>query len=107
MNPIRIIPGEHPLDLLARCDGYYHASNGAPLVGYAGLDEQGRQLVGWDYANFAKIETRGNALYSIVQTMLVHFHQIHDVDVLCAAPEGGKALAVGLALQATKIYIYP
>lgn len=109
-EPLKIVPGEQPLDLLARCGGYYERAGSGPLVGYAGTyGEDKRQYVGEIYANFAKIECRGNALKYVADRLLEQLPFLLSAtgDGFCAAPEGGKALAVMLAGITGKDYIFP
>ncbi len=114
-----------PLDLLAKCGGYYERKNGSPLVGYAGkYDDKGtmKQYVGEVYANFAKAERHATVLGYFAQKMfdaahralaLPDRHLLATVTGFCAAPEGGKALACRLADAALAVgypctqYIYP
>jgi len=108
MKDITPLPKEDPLDTLKRCDGYYHRPPGGPLVAYAGSDNQGRKYVGEIYINFAKAETHGNVLREFARALLEKFPQIQDSDAgFCGAPEGGKALAVSLAIQLGRRYLFP
>ncbi|MCX6715902.1 MAG: hypothetical protein NT077_02685 [Candidatus Taylorbacteria bacterium] len=108
MNSINIIQGENPLDLLKRCSGYYERPPAGPLVGYAGRDEAGKQYVGMVYVNFAMAERHGIVLKHIALETFIKFPEIaRNGDGFCAAPEGGKALAVALATHLGKDYIFP
>ena len=82
-----------------------------PLVGYAGKDAAGRQYVGDVYVNFARAERRP-ALLRVFARRLLDLAGRRGVDVATAsgfigAPEGGKAFAYQLALEAGRGYIYP
>jgi len=108
MTKINPQPGEDPLAILKRCDGYYERPPGGPLVGYAGRDDQGRQYVGTVYANFAKAERHGDVLDHVADALIKKFGGITlRGDGFCGAPEGGKALAVALATRLGKDYIFP
>lgn len=109
-----------PLDLLRQCGGYYQCPKDAddkrlgPLVGYAGRDDSGRQYVGDVYANFAKLERHAPALQNVAGKLIerVRVPALVDRPVVeatgfCGAPEGGKALAVALAMIASGQYIFP
>ena len=97
-----------PLELLKQCNGYYERQPGGPLVGYAGRDAQNRQYVGEVYANFAKAERYGAVLKRVAAALLEKFPEIGSSGAgFCAAPEGGKALAVTLASLTGKEYIFP
>ncbi len=106
-----------PLDLMRQAGAFYEAPRDAtgrrtgPLVGYAGRDPQGRQYVGEVYVNFAKAESRP-ALLQIFSRRLASLAEARGIDVagvtgFIGAPEGGKAFAYQLALDAGKHYIYP
>lgn len=108
MNTIIPEKNEDPLELLERCHGYYQRPPGGPLVGYAGRDEKGRQYVGEAYANFAKGERHGPVLKRVAKELLrIYPFLAMDGTGFCAAPEGGKALAVMLAVRTGKSYIFP
>ncbi len=106
-----------PLDLMRDAGAFYEAPRDAsdrrvgPLVGYAGKDAAGRQYVGDVYVNFARAERRP-ALLQVFARRLLDLAQARGVDVGAAAgfigaPEGGKAFAYQLALEAGLGYIYP
>lgn len=104
-----------PAELLSACGAYYEcpkAPDGqrlGPLVGYAGRDEQGRQFVGDLYINFAAAERHGIVLRRLAEELHARLMQsaIGRIDGYCGAPEGGKALATGLALLGEGQYIFP
>ena len=82
-----------------------------PLVGYAGKDAEGRQYVGDIYVNFARAERRP-ALLQVFARRLLDLARSRGIDIdgvagFIGAPEGGKAFAYQLALEAGKGYIYP
>ncbi|WP_237476518.1 hypothetical protein [Lichenibacterium dinghuense] len=106
-----------PLDLLRDAGAFYEAPRdpdgrrAGPLVGYAGKDAAGRQYVGDVYVNFARAERRP-ALLQVFARRLLALAAERGVDVANAsgfigAPEGGKAFAYQLALEAGRGYIYP
>lgn len=106
-----------PLDLMRDAGAFYEAPRDAagrragPLVGYAGKDAAGRQYVGDVYVNFARAERRP-ALLQVFARKLLDLAAERDLDVADAAgfigaPEGGKAFAYQLALEAGRGYIYP
>ena len=110
-------PDADPLDLMRDAGAYYEAPRDAagrragPLVGYAGKDPAGRQYVGDVYVNFARAERRP-ALLQVFARRLLALAGERGVDVAAAAgfvgaPEGGKAFAYQLALEAGRGYIYP
>lgn len=108
MKKIQIVHGESPLALLAQCGGYYEQPPGGPLVGYAGRYGDGKQFVGRIYANFAKAERNGLVLRHFAEELVRKFPQITDPNIgFCAAPEGGKALAVALANITGAGYLFP
>ena len=72
-------------------------SNGqikGPLVAYAGRDDQGRQLLGKIYANFAKIEENSPMIWYVAEqiSQLLAAYNIHG-GTFCGAPIGGYRLA--------------
>ncbi len=106
-----------PLDLMRQAGAFYEAPRDAsgrrtgPLVGYAGRDPQGRQYVGEVYVNFARAESRP-ALLQVFSRRLAGLAKARSIDMTSAtgfigAPEGGKAFAYQLALDAGQSYIYP
>ena len=106
-----------PLDLMREAGAFYEAPRDAagrragPLVGYAGRDPQGQQYVGEVYVNFARAESRP-ALLQVFSRRLAALAEARGVDIggvtgFIGAPEGGKAFAYQLALDAGKFYIYP
>jgi orotate phosphoribosyltransferase len=120
METIFPVPNEDPLTQLARCGGYYDCpkdDNGkrlGPLVGYAGRDEEGKQFVGYVYADFSKAERHMPVLWKYadsLRTKLVANEWDMDFSKFatgfCGAPEGGKALAATLAGLCGKQYIFP
>ena len=106
-----------PLDLMREAGAFYEAPRDAdgrragPLVGYAGKDAEGRQFVGDIYVNFARAERRP-ALLQVFARRLLALARARGLDLDAAAgfigaPEGGKAFAYQLGLEAGKGYIYP
>lgn len=100
----------HPLELLRVLGGYYecpkdeHGKRLGPLVGYAGKDETGLQMVGDVYANCACFEqlpfVLGVFAEEILQSNFLH------ANVFCAAPMGGLAFATMLASVAKSRYVF-
>ena len=108
-----------PLDLMREAGAYYEcpkAPDGTrlgPLVGYAGRDREGRQFVGEIYVNFARAETRPVLLAAFARILREAVAArglgglLTGATGFCGAPEGGKAFAYQLALDAGARYIYP
>jgi len=111
----KIRPDMSPREILHACDGWYvspmcGASFVGPLVGYAARDSKGRQLVGYHYANFAKVEEWPHIMSDYVCKPLrrmVNQRLGYDRFVKCGLPEGGKALAEELARQDGSRFVYP
>ena len=110
-------PAFDPLDLMRDAGAFYEAPRDeagrrtGPLVGYAGKDGDGRQYVGDIYVNFARAERRP-ALLQVFARRLVALARARGLDLdgaagFIGAPEGGKAFAYQLGLEAGKGYIYP
>src|SRR3989338_5324320 len=94
-----VIPrqGEDPLDLLARCGGYYDCPIGAdgkpkgPLVGYTARYDGEHHWVGFTYANFAKAEEHPPVVRYCSSRLVDMINvRLNDIDVFCGIPEGGK-----------------
>lgn len=109
---------ETPLELLRRCGGYYECPRDAngkrlgPLAGYAGKYDDGsgnkKQFVGDVYANFAKAERHAPVLQHFAEDLECRDELfVSDFTGFIGAPEGGKALAVTLALLTRSQYIFP
>ena len=108
-----------PLDRLGECGAFYETPKDAggrrlgPLVGYAGRDPEGRPYVGEVYVNFARAERHPALLRSFSQGLLAGLRDrdggaaLAGASGFCGAPEGGKAFAYQLALDAGLDYIYP
>lgn len=121
MQTIRLKVEGFLLDWFRLCGGYYECVKDAlgkrlgPLVGYAGRDSNGRQYVGDVYANFAKVERHGSVLRAVAESLYMKLSmsratgqgQWLDTTGFCGAPEGGKAIAVVLAVLTGKQYIFP
>lgn len=106
------------LETVRNCGGYYicpkneHGKRLGPLVGYAGKDAQGRQLVGDEYLDFSKVEQWPSIvdfLAAKLYKQLEHnrWVSLDKIDAYCGAPEGGKLLASSLARITSRRYIYP
>ena len=114
-----ISPGSDPLALMREAGAFYECPKDrdgrrrGPLVGYAGRDADGRQFVGDVYVNFARAESRPALLQAFSRRAreLLRERGLGDlaggVAGYIGAPEGGKAFAYQLALDAGKCYIYP
>ncbi|MBT4722161.1 MAG: hypothetical protein HN590_07285 [Calditrichaeota bacterium] len=93
-----------PLRILHALGGYYECPKDdtgkrkGPLVGYAGKDEIGLQMVGDIYANCACFEQYPHLLKSFAERIrrMLRAAEI-DPEVFCAAPMGGLAFATMLA----------
>ncbi len=108
-----------PLDWLKACGAFYETPKDAagkrlgPLVGYAGRDADGRQYVGEVYVNVARAERHPSLLRAFSRRLSDAMRGRHLGPTLdaaagyCGAPEGGKAFAYQLALDAGRDYIYP
>lgn len=103
---------ERPLDIVARCGGYYECPKDdsgkrlGPLVGYAGKDAQGRQKVGDVYVNFAKVEqwpVPVNGFAHLLKDELESHFDGKRLDpeklVFVGMPMGGIVLATHLSAQ--------
>lgn len=86
------------------------------LVSYTGKydDGDGKMLhyVGEEYINMAMIEENPAVLYQIAEELCSDitgdpYIPFLNVDSFCGAPEGGKALALLLALICRGRYVYP
>lgn len=103
------------LEVLSSVRGYYKCPKDrsgkrlGPLVGYAGLDANDRQFVGDEYVNFAKAEEYTHLLNFFTGHIvgLESFQAIGLIDVFLGVPEGGKALALLLALKTGHRYVAP
>lgn len=100
------IAGDHHLETLGNCGGYYSCPKGpsgnrlGPLVGYAGKyktqDGKELQFVGDVYANFAKAEIYPYVLKFFARNLaerLLSRGVLDNADVFCGAPIGGYSLA--------------
>lgn len=107
----------NPWELGVLCDAVYQCPKDpetgkrlGPLVPYAGKDARGRNLVGDDYFNFAKIEEQPQVLdfFATKIARLIAFS-----DVLCRAttivgiPDGGRSLGQAVARFANRRFVYP
>ncbi|MFA6919250.1 MAG: hypothetical protein WC244_04075 [Patescibacteria group bacterium] len=102
-----------PLEALRRLGGYYacpkdtQGNRIGPLVGYAGKDSKGVQMVGEIYANFAKMEEwpfiLKHYLYLLVKEKLGGL----EIDCVCGAPLGGLASATLLSARLCCRYAFP
>ena len=119
--------GTDPLELLKKAGGFYERRGNGPLVAYAGTYKcfgETKPYVGEHYVNFGMVERHGALLAYLARQLLVkalgELREVGKGDLLthatgfCAAPEGGKALAVSLAYQGSEVegctcdeYIYP
>lgn len=107
------------LRTLERLGGYYECPKDpsgkrlGPLVGYTGrYGEDRKQFVGDVYANCAVLEGQPSTLRPLAgqfATLLLNrtTKPRPGIDVFCGAPEGGKALALLLALEMGTRYVFP
>lgn len=106
---VRYLMSDTPLEILARCGGYYECptdGNGrrlGKLVGYAGryeAPEDGlqKQYVGYVYANFAEAEQYPHVMERFAR-MMREKHIIYDTDVFVGAPIGGYSFSEALAKE--------
>lgn len=111
-----VTAGMTPRQILDACDGFYEPPKKCgggyfgPMVGYAARDDQGRQRVGFVYANFAKVEEWPSITRAHVATPLLEM--IRDRlgyarFTYCGLPEGGKVLTTLVADLADARSIYP
>ncbi len=107
-----------PRELLVACDGWYTTQRGpdgsflTPLVGYAGrYGPDQLQYVGFDFANFAKIERWPVLVQEFVAdplgSLLVDRFGEDLEAFICPAPEGGKMLGQALAVILGMGYAHP
>ncbi len=102
--------------ILVALKGYYECPKDAqgirqgPLVGYAGRYEPGNlQYVGDVYLNFAPVEHYPFVLQNLATRLNEKLKRfLFPIDAYLGAPEGGKALALALAmLNLGAQYVYP
>jgi len=105
-----------PLEILRQLGGYYECPKDekgnylGPLVGYAGKDQQGKQYVGFVYANFALVEREPLVLYYFASQLKLKTNLVsllEKIDIFCGAPMGGLGFALMLAFVSKRGYIYP
>jgi adenine/guanine phosphoribosyltransferase-like PRPP-binding protein len=109
LNHTRIPPIAHPeiiyrrrhdyLDLLRARQGLYEQTGNSPLAAFAARDEQGRQLVGFTYANFAVIEEDSYCLKFVSGKLKNKLRKFKGRRVLCGTQMGGIALSVALGIK--------
>ena len=120
---ISIAEFQDPFGLVKQCGGYYKCPKSpcgkrlGPVVGYATTYEEGKQWVGDEYINFAKVEKQAIALDFVADKLVCTLLAREDISgeltdnvVFCGAPEGGKALAVAISQMLKKKraqYIFP
>ena len=105
-----------PVEILNRLGGYYQCPKDdqgrrlGPLVGYAARDEEGRQLVGDVYANFALAEEQPliiKDLAFVLRWKLLNSFPAMTQFVFCGAPLGGITLAAMLGADSSCRFVYP
>lgn len=114
MNPIVPLPGMDLLELGKYCDAVYicptiDGVRTGPLVAYAGKDDQGRNLVGDIYFNFAKIEPYPKVVMMFAEVVcekLRRLDLLNTFDTICGIPHGGRTFGQMLALVAGKRFVY-
>jgi hypothetical protein len=108
-------PGEGLMDLWTRCNGVYicpkvNSVCKGPLVPYAGKDSQDRNLVGYIYANFRKVEPHLKAVGAFAEAAynkLCEQGLLDTFDTICGIPQGGRTFGQELARIAEKRFVYP
>lgn len=108
-----IVPDD-ALATLRRCRGYYECPKDPEgrrhglLVAYAGTDDQDKHYVGEVYLNAARLERQPRVLHHcaklLVPELQAAFGEPHWV---MGVPEGGRSLALLLAIELGCEYIYP
>lgn len=90
--------------ILKDCDALYESPKGAdgkyigPLVAYAGMDETGKNFVGFHYVNIAQAEQEYQARVELSKMMAEKITQVvGKPDRLIAAPMGGIIFAASTA----------
>lgn len=79
-----------------------------PLVAYAGTYGTERlPYVGDVYVNMAVMERDMEFMSAHARYLLENKPGLRDADIFCGAPEGGKTLAVLLARERNRRYVYP
>lgn len=104
-----------PFDVLREADGWYECPKDSqgkrlgPLVGYAKRDGMGRQLVGEEYVNFAKIEENVEIIQDLALLLKkgIPDDLLKSCDIFCGIPQGGIILAAMLAFVCNKKFKYP
>lgn len=104
----------NPLEQLQELGGCYLCPKDesgkrlGPLVGYAGRDGQGRQLVGDIYVNFALAEEIPALMFSWAKrTVSMLDPYLENIDAFLGAPRGGESFADKLAQLTNRFYLYP
>lgn len=91
---------ESPLNILTALGGYYEATKGSPLVGYAGKYDRVHQYVGRVYANMATMEERTDIMSIMgVRWRNEFIHRILWTSrtlVFCGMPMGGLSFAFSI-----------
>lgn len=103
-----------PLEILKELDGFYECPKDGsgkrlgPLVGYAGRDDKGRQLVGDVYANCAMFEEWPELLLDFAKSRRFWAlnSSVSRIGSFCGSPMGGLAFAQALALTQKCRYIF-
>jgi orotate phosphoribosyltransferase len=105
---------ESLLALATRCNALYicpkeRGKRVGPLVAYAGVDAEGRNLVGDLYFNFRKIEVYPHAVEQFAETAFCKLRDqgLHNaLDTVCGIPHGGRTFGQMLAYVAGKKFAY-
>lgn len=120
----RYLFSDNPLDVLKKFDAYYISrkdENGkfiGPLVAYAGtyfyapgqaVKEGSRNYVGFEYFNFAKVETRSDTRHYFASKIIAKLFAgclEEESDVFLGAPMGGIMLATEIGSILNKKTIF-
>jgi orotate phosphoribosyltransferase len=110
----RFVPGD-PIATLDNCRGYYRRPKdndgnwAGPLVGYAKkYGPENKQMVGNLYLDCARLERFPEILARYASMLADDIRQADGiVDWIMGVPEGGKSVALLVALELGVEYIYP
>lgn len=105
---------EDSFEILKTVGGWYQCSKDSlgrmsPLVGYTKRDQFGKQFVGEEYVNFAKIEENIDIVHHLALLLRTKISKdlLSSCDIICGIPEGGKILGAMLAFVCCKKFKYP
>lgn len=107
-KPSSVLQDLHKLGGCYLCPKDSDGKRLGPLVGYAGRDAQGRQLVGDVYANFAVAEEHPTQILHWAWRLRPRIERYFNlIDAFLGAPRGGESFADKLAQICNKRYLYP